>query len=609
MRPSPGSMEASHAIWLGDQHGDTMHRRISTARPSWTAVNKLANLARGTAATVGFAAWMLASSAVNAQDRVVVEGVGWKPVGGVSYDAARVQDSVLPPGMAGSGGPINSGFDRLVNKNVTQGGGNGRQAPSSCATEAGGGSNPQTNNPVILATGRKTLAQTDFLHQSLVPLQSTRRYQSDRATVGMFGPGWQSGYEIGVAGYWRCGNGSCTASSLNIELPDGSLYNLSYATPPSPLNQYATTLAYLPPASIPEAQTWTTANFFPNAVKKKVSALLYPAEKRLELRLNGRVYTLRSLDGFSYQVDTISARSNVAYTYTRDSARRLVAITNAYGATVRFTWSANGTRVTGITSPAGTTWTYGYNANGMLASVTPPQPSPGSYTYFYEDLTNATWLTGYAIDGVRATRYDYDTQGRVTRSAALDGTFSDTFVYSTTSTVVTDVRGQVATHNFVTVNGQRQWSSTSTASTAYCASAAASQTYDAFGYPLETLDRNGNRTTFSFDRDGFLLSKTTAAGTPFAQTTSYVYAVTDNGYTVDPAQITIRDANGAGVVQYNYTYADTVAGRMPTLATIVDLRNGAATRTTNYSYTYASPGVIRSQTISQALPGGPPQRS
>ncbi|WP_348968617.1 hypothetical protein, partial [Staphylococcus aureus] len=73
----------------------------------------------------------------------------------------------------------------------------------------------------------------------------------------MFGPGWQSGYEIGVGGYWSCGNGVCTASYLNIELPDGSVYNLTYASPPYPLNQYATTLVYLPPASIPEAQTWT----------------------------------------------------------------------------------------------------------------------------------------------------------------------------------------------------------------------------------------------------------------------------------------------------------------------------------------------------------------
>lgn len=610
-------MEVSCSLSFNGKHGEDMNRLNSFARAAMAVVNGISavltalltdrsgkGLLRGATTAVGFMTVMLVSGSVVALDRVVVEGIGWKPVGGVSYDSIQIPNSVLPPGMAAGGGPINSGFDRLVNKNVTQGGGNGRQAPSTCATENAGGANPQTSNPVVLATGRKTLEQTDFLHQSLVPLQSTRRYQSDRAAIGMFGPGWQSGYEISVAGYWSCGNGSCTASYLNIELPDGSTYNLSYATPPWPLNQYATTLVYLPPASIPEAQSWTTTNFFANAVKKKISVLLYPADKRLDLRFNGRVYTMRSLDGLNYQIDTISARSNVAYTYARDSARRLVSITNAYGAAVRFAWSANGARVTGITSPAGTTWTYGYNANGMLASVTPPQPSPGAYAYFYEDPTNPTWLTGYAIDGVRATKYDYDAQGRVTRSAALDGTFSDSFAYSTTSTVVTDVRGQIATHNFVTINGQKQWSSTSTTSTAYCPSAAASQTYDAFGYPLETLDRNGNKTTFSFDNDGFLLSKTTAAGTQFAQTTSYIYAVTDNGYTVDPAQITIRDANGAGIVQYNYTYADTVAGRQPTQATVVDLKNGAPTRTTNYSYTYYSPGVIKTQTISQVVPGG-----
>lgn len=76
-------------------------------------------------------------------------------------------------------------------------------------------------------------------------------------------------------------------------------------------------------------------------------------------------------------------------------------MTNAYGAAVTFTWSANGTQVIGVTPPGGAAWTYGYNANGVLTSVTPPQPSLGVYTYFYEDPNNTAWLTGYAIDGVR----------------------------------------------------------------------------------------------------------------------------------------------------------------------------------------------------------------
>lgn len=578
--------------------------KAARLQPDLSGSRPMSRFAHGTAAA-GVTALMLVGGPAGALDRVVVEGTSYKPVGGVTYDSISVQEGVLPPGMAGSGGPINSGFDRLVNRNVTQGGGNGRQAPSGCSAGNGGGSNPQSSNPVVLASGAKTLEQSDFFHQSLVPLQSTRRYQSDKTGPGtMFGPGWQSGYEIGVGGYWSCGNGVCTASYLNIELPDGSVYNLTYASPPYPLNQYATTLVYLPPASIPEAQTWTTSNFYANAVKKKISVLLYPQDKKLDLRFNGRVYTMRSLDGIYYQIDTISARSNVAYTYARDASRRLLSVTNAYGAAVTFTWSANGTRVIGVTPPGGAAWTYGYNANGVLTSVTPPQPSLGVYTYFYEDPNNTAWLTGYAIDGVRATKYDYNSQGQVIKSAAIDGTFSDTFAYTNTTTVVTDVRGQVATHNFVVANGQKQWSSTSTTSTSYCPAAAASQTYDAYGYPLEALDRNGNKTTFTYDKDGFLQSKTTAAGTVFAQTTSYVYAVTDNGYTVDPSQITIKDANGAGVVQYNYTYADTVAGRQPTLATVVDLKTGSPTRTTNYSYTYFSPGVVKSQTISQTVPGG-----
>ncbi|WP_157275415.1 hypothetical protein [Pelomonas sp. Root1444] len=225
-------------------------------------------------------------------------------------------------------------------------------------------------------------------------------------------------------------------------------------------------LAYVPPSAMAEAATWNTSNFYPNALKKKISILLWPSQRKMEVRLNGRIYTLTSRAGSDteYKLDTISSRGVVAYTYNRDAARRLQSITNAFGATVQFGWSSDGSRVTSVTAPSGLVWNYSYN-NGVLAAVTPPQPSAGIYTYFYENSTNAAWLTGYAIDGVRATRYIYDAQGRVVNSAALDGTFSDNFSYSDNATVQTDVRGQVSTHNFSVVNGHKQWVSTNTAGT------------------------------------------------------------------------------------------------------------------------------------------------
>ncbi|HEV6966309.1 RHS repeat-associated core domain-containing protein [Roseateles sp.] len=539
-------------------------------------------------------------------DRVTVTGNSWKPAAFATTYSSFVIDSV-PSSLTGSGGPVNVGLDSQVAKLTERGVGNGKQSPSPCNGGESGASNsnPSSQHPVVLATGRKAWSESDFPHYSPLSLAHARRYQSDRTMAGMFGPGWQSGYEFEVLGYWSCnGSGGCTASYLTVNLPDGSSYTLNYATPPWPLNQYSTMLAYLPPADLPESGTWTTSNFYNNAANKKISAFLWPSQKKMDIHLNGRTYTLTAVDGYSYQLDTIKTSGGVTYTYTRDSAKRLQSITNAYGAAVYLTWSSDGSRVTSIKAPDGSLWSYGYNSNGMLTTVTPPQPSPGVITYFYENTTNAKWLTGYAIDGVRVTQYDYDTSGRVTRSAAMDGTFSDTFSYTANSTTVTDVRGQVSTHQFASIKGQNQWVGTSAGSTVFCPAAATSQTYDANGYPNASFDRNGNKSTFTFDTDGFLLNKTTAAGTAAAQSTRYEYTVVGNGLGVDMTRKTVSDANGAGIVQYSYAYTDTVSGRMPTQITVADLKTGAPTRTTTYSYTFFTNGTVQTQTVNETIAGG-----
>ncbi|WP_082579964.1 RHS repeat-associated core domain-containing protein [Pelomonas sp. Root1444] len=130
------------------------------------------------------------------------------------------------------------------------------------------------------------------------------------------------------------------------------------------------------------------------------------------------------------------------------------------------------------------------------------------------------------------------------------------------------------------------------------------QVYDSNGYVKEAFGRNGEKTAFTFDNDGFLLSKTIAAGTALSQTEAYTYAVTDNGFSLDIASLKITDASGAGVLQYNYSYTDSAVGRLPVMVSVVDLKSGAPTRTTSYSYTYYSAGIPKTKTVSEPLPGG-----
>jgi RHS repeat-associated protein len=508
---------------------------------------------------------------------------------------------------AGANGFAQSnGLDQMARSNSTHGAGTGSSAASPCPDATGAGaSNPSSHHPVVLATGAKAWTQTDLFHSSPLPLILTRRYQSDSTISGMFGPAWQSEFEFNVSfGVYTCTGTTCTTNSLKITAPDGTVYMLNYASAPPPQNQYSPVLAFLPASSIAESQTWTVSNFYLNVSHKKIAALHNPSNKTLIVFLNGRDYHLSTTNGVDYQLDYIHTAGGTAYTYTRDAAKKLQSVSNAYGAIIKFTWDANASHVTGVTAPDGNVWSYGYNAAGMLITVTPPLSSPGIYTYFYENSSNSRLLTGYAVDGVRATQYDYDTSNRVTRSAALDGTFSDTFSYTANTTILTDVRGQSSTHTFTTINGQKQWVSTTGTATIYCPASAASQTYDANGFANATFDRNGNKTTFAFDKDGFLLSKTVAAGTTSAQTTTNVYTIASNGYTAELTKVTISDANGSNVIQYNYVYTETVLGNLPTQITIIDLKTGAPTRTINISYSMFANGGIQTKTVNASIPGG-----
>ena len=385
----------------------------------------------------------------------------------------------------------------------------------------------------------------------------------------------------------HCSGTVCIPSAFIFRTPEGASYTFYEYIPPAGFGPYLTPANY--------SKVVTGQGLGPGRI-----IAVYNAANQITVNIGYKSYTFNRLAANqSFEISKISDAGGVAYTYTRDANRNITAITNALGAAVQFTWGGN-SRVSTIKAPDNSVWTYSYNANGMLSQVTPPQPSSGVYTYFYEDAGNSSRVTGYAIDGVRMSKYTYDGNGRVIRSESMDGEVVDKFVYGTNTTTLTDVRNQVTQYTF---NTKGQLTATQTTGTPSCPSAAASQAYDSNGFLSESTDFNGNRTTYSFNIDGMLLSQTVAAGTASALTTTYNYGATGTA-TLDLLSIVSTGANGVNVSSVEYTYVNSILGRLPATILVKDLLTGAMQRQTAWSYTFRGNGGIQSKVFSVTLPSG-----
>lgn len=392
----------------------------------------------------------------------------------------------------------------------------------------------------------------------------------------MFGPRWMSDYDHPGLSFYGCTRlpdyGSlCIPDKVSFVLAGGATYSYSRVTSQEPFRYAATGNA-------------AATGFF-----------IWTPYSTWTLTRNKRTYSFSST-GRIQRIATIGGTTLQQFTYPAGSTYPN-SVSNAAGQTVQFTWTSG--RVTKVTDPSGANWTYAYDANGMLASVTSPGSAPDVRSYHYENSANRTLLTGISINGTRYSTYGYFTNGRVQVSGLAGNEERDEFTYSASATTVTDARGQPVTYNFASIQGGLKLRSVSRAATASCAAAAAETVYDANGWPDYTLDWNGNKTDYSYDAAGKLLQVATASGTNAVQTRVNTWSGTNL------VKVTYRDAAGTAFVEtaYEYAAAGTPANGMLTRVTTTDLRTGAV-RTVAYTYTFHGNGQTASFTETRSLPGG-----
>ena len=470
-------------------------------------------------------------------------------------------------------------YDRPSRGGGTPGPANTDAAPSNANTNINR-CGAMTAHPVVIATGEKIKPEVDFQSSGLYGLGLKRTYRSKHAVGTLFGPQWLSNVDVPRLKEPNCGNtgtGRCIPRSVTVTDPTGSTTNYQFVGEnefPSPQDPRAKSYLYL------------------SGKSARSGEMVYTPGAGWTLWANGNTYTYNKVGAIVSIVEGAGAQLNFQY---GANPNQLASVSNSSGQLIQFTWGGNG-KVSRVRDPAGNDWNYEYHASGLLAKVTAPA-SQEVREYHYE-TANPVLLTGISINGQRHGRYAYFADGRVSESGLEGGEERETFVYGANQTTVTDARQQATTHKFALIGGELKPTSVSRAGTATCAAAAASTAYDANGYVDYTLDWNGNKTDYSYDAGGRLLSQTTAAGTGAAQTVVHSW----NGNEIEKTEY--RNAGNVAYLRVSYTYyhAWAPSGKLES-ETWDDLKTGKQKKFV-HTYAFYPNSTMSSWTVSRSLPGG-----
>ncbi len=368
-----------------------------------------------------------------------------------------------------------------------------------------------TGNPVMISSGRKVDAVTDYTSSS--GLSFRRTYRSDTgdmlslataslsdATASSDGcyPGTlvlrrdSSGNPLQYAS--ACfANISSTFSGgrLALQKPDG------YVTNFTPTAAGATTVKA--PANINETavqltdaqgiKTW-------KITREDDSLEIYSAGGLLQSKTTrtGQLTTFTYSDAATPA--TIAPRPNL-----------MIAQTDPFGHTLQWRYNAGGQMVKMI-DPALGEFDYTYDARGNMATVVYPPEATGARktkTYHYEDATNGKLLTGITDENAfRYATYTYNTSGQVTETKHFAGPGVEvnkhTLAYPYQGrTTVTDPLGTARNYDYTNILNYDAVTGVSQPCASCGGSNAQAMTYDANRNITSRTDFNNNKTCYTYD--------------------------------------------------------------------------------------------------------------
>jgi YD repeat-containing protein len=224
------------------------------------------------------------------------------------------------------------------------------------------------------------------------------------------------------------------------------------------------------------------------------------------------------------QLLSIANRAGLIQTLSYNGSGQLASVTDPYGHQLLFAYNTQG-KLAQLTDPAGGVYQYTYDGNNNLVSVTYPDQTKRQY--LYENTAFPNVLTGLIDEnGSRLVTWTYDVQGRAINSVLAGGVQPVSITYNADgSSSVTDARGTVRQHSFVTIGvGALRPTSTSVLNcTTNCPSVTSRATYDSNGVFTSGVDPNGNTTALTYNARGLLTSRTEAVDTSLARTVNVTW--------------------------------------------------------------------------------------
>jgi len=287
---------------------------------------------------------------------------------------------------------------------------------------------------------------------------------------------------------------------------------------------------------------------------------------------SGGGWVLTDENGSTESYDASGALLSVTYRggYSQNlnyANGQLASVTDSFGRTLTFSYTGNG-QLQAVTTPDGATQ-YAYDSLDRLVSVTHPDGTARQYQYGNTSYPNA--LTAVIDEnGSPYASISYDPAGRALQSSLAGQVLATSVNYTNASSpVITDAYGVSRTYQYTTINGRQKLTAIAGSPCNSCMGTAAT-TFDPAGYYNSTTDWNGNLTYHGYDdQSGLEISREEAAGTPQQR---IIQTSWNTLYRV-PAQITEPGR------QTTFTYDPN--GNLLT-KTITDL-NTSATRTWSYS--------------------------
>ncbi|MDB5968998.1 MAG: hypothetical protein JWQ90_1448 [Hydrocarboniphaga sp.] len=436
--------------------------------------------------------------------------------------------------------------------------------PGCNAASGAADTTPIAGDPVDILTRTEVLPQHDLASNGETPLQLNRVYNGLNTNIGAFGPNWIS--EIDQKLILTQGCPACTPhdgyNNIKWVRSDGAMFTYKWN---SSVNRWVDvkpqTIDYL----VDTSDGWILHD---------------DANGERHFLADGRIQSIK--------------RYGVGWTFLRDSSGTIYEIDHSSGRSFLVSWT-NG-RITAITDPASKIVTYGYSAPQGTTVLTSVRYPNGDYTtYYYENASLPTALTGYALNGTRYSTITYS--GSLVSQTTLAGNVETTgFASGTNTTTVTNALGSTSVYTYTTAsNSSRTLLSVTAGHVTNCPNGVQSITYDSNGFIKTTTDWNNAITNYSYDGYGHKLSEYIDANN---RKYTYSWDTANNRLTQELLW------KGTTVLrETDYTYypqSSAAAGRPYTVTTInEDPYHGvySQTRILTYSYTFNSNATLASMTI------------